>query len=343
MAKVAVLLSGGVDSAFAALHLTAEGHGVEGFTAVLYEEDPACSEDLAAAREICHELAIPHSLLDLRDEFKRYVVDDFISAYAEGVTPNPCAWCNREIKLGVLARTVLDRGFESVATGHYARVGRVEGRMTLCEPLDRDRSQVYFLCLVDPDALGYLTFPLGEFRKADVRHAVEDAGLPTRVRDSQDLCFVAGAGYHDFLAMGGGQPGEGKVLDTEGNAVATHRGHTAYTVGQRFGLKGRRFYVLEKRPLTNEVVIGRREEALKTKITATRINYFQPPGTLERDGLCVRYRYNSDPVRAAVSDVGPEEISVVTDRPCFAPAPGQVLAGYINGCLVFGGIIKSAL
>jgi tRNA-specific 2-thiouridylase len=342
MAKVAVLLSGGVDSAFAALHLTSQGHDVEGFTAVLYEEDPASSEDLAAARGICGGLAIPHSVVDLRDEFKRCVVDPFISAYADGVTPNPCAWCNRDVKLGILARLVLERGFHSVATGHYARVARIEGRMTLCEPLDKDRSQVYFLSLVDPDALGSLMLPLGDFRKADVRMAVGDAGLPARGRDSQDLCFVAGGNYHDFLKIGGGQPGVGRVLDTDGNVVAGHRGHTAYTVGQRFGFRGRRFYVLEKRPLTNEVVIGRREEALKTRITATRVNYFQPRGFMERDGLCVRYRYNSDPVGAAVSEAGPNQISVITDQPCFAPAPGQVLAGYINGCLVFGGVIESA-
>jgi tRNA-specific 2-thiouridylase len=344
MAKVAVLLSGGTDSAFAALRLTAEGHEVEGFTAVFYDANgSSLLEDAAAARQTCDTLGIAHALVDLREEFKTCVVDPFISAYAQGTTPNPCAWCNREVKLGRLVDLVRGRGFEFVATGHYARLGTIEGRTTLCEPLDRRRSQVYFLSLIDPRVLGFLMLPVGGFRKEHVRRLVKEAGLPLRARDSQDLCFVGKGGYKDFLRLGGRHPEEGTVLDTHGRRVGAHRGHTAYTVGQRFGLKGRRYYVLEKQPQTNRLVIGERAEALKTRIVADLVSLFVSPADIGSGLLAVRYRYNTPPVAARISQIEPGRITVVTEKPCFAPAPGQVLAGYgERGCLLFGGIIRQA-
>jgi tRNA-specific 2-thiouridylase len=343
MARVGVLLSGGVDSAFAALRLVELGHDVEGFTAVLNGEYPSSSsESVEAARGICRALAIPHTEVDLREEFSRLVLRPFTSSYAEGMTPNPCAWCNRDIKLGELAKSIMDKGFDLVATGHYARLGDVGGRRTLCEPLDSRKSQVYFLALVDPGVLRFLVFPLGDFRKAEVTRLVGEAGLTARVGDSQDLCFVTRGKYHDFLGPGGRPPGTGEVLDMEGNVVATHRGHTAYTVGQRFGVRGKRYYVVEKRPETNVLVIGDRDRALKTEITASGINWFLPQEDCQPDRLSIRYRYNSPAVGARILRAGRDRVTVLTDEPCFAPAPGQVLASYRNGCLLFGGIIQSA-
>jgi tRNA-specific 2-thiouridylase len=340
MAHVAVLLSGGTDSAFAALHLKAQGHKVQGFTGLFHDGGPvSSSEDAAAAREICDALRIPHTSIDLRNEFKRHVVDPFVAAYTEGLTPNPCAWCNREIKLGKLLRLIRARGFDFVAAGHYARRGTVEGRMTLFEPLDKRRSQVYFLALIDPGVLAYLLLPAGDFRKEDVRRAVKEAGLPARARASQDLCFVGKGRYHDFLRMGRRPPECGSVVDSHGNVVGTHKGHAAYTPGQRFGMRGRRYYVLEKRPHTNTIVIGERRQAFKTEITATRINLFMPLTGAASSRLTVRYRYNSPPVGARIVEAEADRITVLTEEPCFAPAPGQVLAGYRDGCLVFGGII----
>jgi tRNA-specific 2-thiouridylase len=336
-------LSGGIDSAFAAMSLSEKGHQVECYTARLCGNGPPMpSEDISAAREVCRVLNIPHTVVDLRDEFRHQVIGPFVSAYSEGTTPNPCAWCNRRIKLGELVRLVKARGFDFVATGHYARLRRVEGTTTICEPVDRRKSQVYFLSLVEPRVLEFLMLPLGEFRKADVKRLVRDAGLPTRVRDSQDLCFAATGSYRDFVSSPEGQASQGAVLDTEGNVVGTHKGHTAFTLGQRFGFRGRRWYVLEKRAEDNTIVIGERRLALKTKITAATISLFLPFSGAGSGGDRVRYRYNSPSVGAKITDIGGGKITVVTEEPCFAPAPGQVVAGYREDCLVFGGIIECA-
>jgi tRNA-specific 2-thiouridylase len=258
------------------------------------------------------------------------------------MTPNPCAWCNRDIKLGELAKSILDKGLDLVATGHYARLGDVGGRRTLCEPLDRRKSQVYFLALVDPAVLRFLVFPLGDFRKTEVTRLVAEAGLTARAGESQDLCFVTRGKYHDFLRLSGRLPGTGEVLDMEGNVVGNHRGHTAYTVGQRFGVRGKRYYVVEKRSETNVLVIGEREQVLTNKIKASGINWFLSQEACGRDRISIRYRYNSPRVGARILGAGRDRVTVLTDEPCFAPAPGQVLAGYRNGCLLFGGIIQSA-
>jgi tRNA-specific 2-thiouridylase len=343
MARVAVLMSGGVDSAFAALHLKRQGHLVEGFTGVFHDEGPvASSDDAASAYEVCRALRIPHASIDLRSDFKRCVVDSFVEAYTAGRTPNPCAWCNRDIKLGKLARLVLDRGSEFVATGHYARQAVVQGRKTLCRALDRRRSQVYFLAIIDPGILPHLILPAGDFKKEEVRRAVRNAGLPTHDRESQDLCFMGGRTYHTLLHLRGRDGEPGRVLDSKGNVVGTHRGHTAYTPGQRFGLRGRRLYVLEKRPGTNIIVIGERQEAFKTQITATVVSHFLPLVGNVSSRLCIRYRYNSPPVGARILETGSESVTVSTDEPCFAPARGQILAGFRDECLVFGGVILSA-
>ena len=340
MARVAVLMSGGIDSAGAAMVLESLGHRVEGVTAALWEAAGTPSEGAAAARETCRALGIPHTVVDLRSEFRRAVVSPFCSAYMEGNTPNPCAWCNRDIKLGVLAAMVRDRGFDFVATGHYARIRQVGGLATFCEPVDRGKSQVYFLALVEPETLGFLMMPLAEYSKQEVKLMLKEAGIPAAARDSQDLCFAAGGRYHDLLCTEGYVPRRGDVLDSDGNVAGTHKGHAAYTPGQRFGLRGERYYVIDKRPDTNTIVVGKREEALRSRITATGVNRFLPlPGHASAE-LSIRYRYNSPPVAARLVEASKGRITVVTEEPCFAPAPGQVLAGYSGGCLVFGGIIE---
>jgi tRNA-specific 2-thiouridylase len=333
-------MSGGVDSAGAAMLLKSRGHRVEGVTAYLWEASGTPSDGVAAARETCRALGIPHTVVDLRSEFRRSVVGPFCSGYMEGRTPNPCARCNRDIKLGVLAAMVRDRGFDFVATGHYASIRTVGGRATFCEPADRGKSQVYFLALVKPETLGFLMMPLAGYSKEDVKSMLKEAGIPASARDSQDLCFVAGGRYHDLLCMEGYVPRRGDVVDSDGIVAGKHKGHAAYTPGQRFGLHGKRYYVIDKRPETNTIVVGRREEAFRSRITATGINRFLPMPGKASAALSIRYRYNSPPVAARLVESGKDRVTVVTEEPCFAPARGQVLAGYSGGCLVFGGIIE---
>jgi tRNA-specific 2-thiouridylase len=342
MARVAVLMSGGVDSGGAALLLKRQGFDVEGVTAAFWEGAEGPPDRIAAARETCLALGVSHTVVDMRREFRRDVVLPFITAYMEGKTPNPCACCNREVKLGRLAAIVKGRGFDVVATGHYARIAEVAGRTTLCEPADSRKSQVYFLALVEAGVLKSLMLPLADYHKEQVRQLLDAAGIPAAAGDSQDLCFVASGRYHDLLRLEDRAPGRGEVLDGDGNVVATHKGHVAYTLGQRFGLKGKRYYVVEKHPETNTIVIGPRDRALRSEITVSEINTFLPIPPEAAGPLSIRYRHNSSKVKARIASVRGDRITVRTEEPCFAPAPGQVLAAYVQGCLAFGGLIESA-
>ncbi len=344
MARTAVLMSGGVDSSLAAWLLKDAGEDLTGITAKMWEGGSGCCDldDIYRAERVCHRLGIPHVVLDLTSSFERYVVKPFVESYMGGQTPNPCAECNREVKMGRLVGRLLRAGFDRVATGHYASIGFREGRPLLCEPRDREKSQIYFLSLVRPEILDSLEFPLKGLSKSEVSARVKDLGLPVRQGESQDLCFVGSGRYDELLEARSGGSGPGEVIDTGGHAVGTHRGHQVYTIGQRFGLKGKRYYVIEKRAEENQIVIGERHEAMMSTIGASRLNLFVPLDSIDGSRLKVRYRYNSPAVGASILETSPECLRVSTAEPCFAPAPGQILAGYEGDCLIFGGIIETA-
>jgi tRNA-specific 2-thiouridylase len=343
MTRVAVMMSGGVDSSGAAALITQQGYDVTGITARMTGPSSAGygDEDIYRAQRVCHVLGISHVVLDLSRDFDRSVLRPFIDAYLRGATPNPCAVCNREIKLGKILGLAVRSGFDRVASGHYARIGRIAGRPVLCEPADERKSQVYFLALVRPEVLEHIEFPLEHIEKRRVREIAAGLGVPVREGESQDLCFVPSGGYRRLIADRSGGLWEGDVLDSDGNVVGKHRGHYAYTVGQRFGLSGKRYYVIEKRAGSNEIVVAERERALKHEITVAHGNFFVPLESVAGGELTIKYRYNSPRVPARIVRAG-DRIVFRTAEPCFAPAPGQILACYWRDCVVFGGIIESA-
>jgi tRNA-specific 2-thiouridylase len=344
MSRVAVLMSGGVDSSGAAVLLTQQGHDVTGITARMSGPASACcdDDDIYRAKRVCHRLGIPHIVLDLREDFDRRVLDPFIAAYLEGTTPNPCAICNREIKLGKMVGLAVRSGFDRVATGHYAAIGRMGGRRVLREPAETRKSQVYFLALIRPQILDVLEFPLERTQKREVKEIAASLDLAVRQGESQDLCFVPTGGYQQMLSDRWDGPPEGDVLDLKGNVVARHKGHYAYTVGQRFGIKGKRYYVIAKRARTNEIVIAGRDETMKRKITITGINVFVPLEDLGDRDLTIKYRYNSPRIAAKILEADEGHVTLLTDEACFAPAPGQIVACYRDDCMVCGGVIESA-
>jgi tRNA-specific 2-thiouridylase len=341
MARIAVLMSGGIDSSGAAAVLKDAGHDVTGITALMSPAGVSGGEDVYRARRACHRLDISHIVLDLTDDFALYVLGPFIEAYLEGMTPNPCAHCNREIKLGRLLHVALRCGFERVATGHYARLKRDGDTLLLCEPTDSRKSQTYFLALVRPAFLDSLELPLAEMRKDEVRNLVGSLGLGARDGESQDLCFVASGAYHGLVGEHSGIA-KGDVVDTNGRIIGTHKGHYAYTVGQRFGHEGKRYYVLSKDASSNRIVIGDRSMAMRQRITVRAVNNFVPLSDLKNRSLRIKYRYKTAPVGGRMAGGDACRMVFVTDEPCFAPAPGQILACYSGGYLVCGGIIESA-
>src|SRR5262245_21031606 len=274
--RVAVAMSGGVDSAVALLHSLPNAVGVT-LRLWLDPEGPdsartCCSpESVIAARETCHRLGVAHVTLDLREEFRRAVVAPFVRGYARGDTPNPCIRCNGRFRFAELLAFARGAGAVRLATGHYARIVERDGRLLLARG-DPAKDQSYMLAALDPRHLAHISFPLGPQDKAATRAEAERAGLAAAHRqESQEACFLAGDDYRDFLARQGVAPKEGAIVDEEGSELGRHDGHWRYTAGQRRGLgiaAPEPLYVVGTRPAANAVVVGPRTSLARTRVEA---------------------------------------------------------------------------
>jgi tRNA-specific 2-thiouridylase len=310
--RVLVAMSGGVDSAVAALLERERGAEAVGVTLKLWA-DPltdgakaCCSpEAVLGARALAHSLAIPHLTLDLEEEFRRRVVAEFVTGYAEGSTPNPCIACNGEVRIAAMVDLAERVGATHLVTGHYARIVEDGGGPLLAAAADTKKDQSYMLAALPPRLLQRVRFPLTELTKPQVREIAARHGLAVaRKPESQDLCFLSGQGKADFLRRHGGlRERDGDVIDRSGRPIGHHRGHHRYTVGQRRGIgvsADEPLYVLAKDSRANTVTVGTREELERDSV---RIR----DAVLHRDGAtvdAVRLRYRSLPVPAAISATG---------------------------------------
>lgn len=338
--RVVVGLSGGVDSAVAALLLAQGGAEVVGVTLLLHggpEEEHA----LARARAVADELGIEHRVADARGRFAREVVEPFLRGHARGLTPNPCARCNPFVKLPALLEAAGRVGADAVATGHYLRR---RGERVL-RARDRAKDQSYFLWRVPREVMGRALFPLGELTKPEVRALAERAGLSAaRAPESQNLCF-AREGAGEFLARRLA-PRPGPVVEAAtGEVVGRHRGAELYTVGQGRGLglfkSHRKLYVVATDPGTNTVYVGPREAVLSRGLFARDPNYLLPPGDWpERVSVQVRHRSQPVPARVLRADAGGLEVEFL--EPVFAVTPGQSAVVYDGEVLLGGGEISAA-
>ena len=343
--KVAIALSGGVDSAVAAALLQSQGwdlHGVH-----LRLSPLAAPPDQAEA--LAHHLGIPLTVIDLQAEFAREVLDYFASEYARGRTPNPCVRCNAAIKFGHLWDYLKRGGFTHLATGHYARRNPDDdGPPGLFRGVDRRKDQSYFLSRLPVSLLPNLLFPLGQMTKDEVRRLSRQAGLPVRANqpESMELCFIPTGGYQDFLQARRGSCGPpGDFVDPRGRLLGRHRGLESYTVGQRRGLgipAREPFYVIDIQPETNRVVLGHRQELLAPGLTASRMNWLitPPAGEIE---ACAVIRYRHPGVRARITPGGDGEVKVVFETPQSAVAPGQAVAFYDRDQVLGGGWIEERM
>jgi tRNA-specific 2-thiouridylase len=343
--RVLVALSGGVDSAVAALLERERGAEVVAVTLKLWAdrrtdgERSCCSpQAVLGARALARQLGVPHLTLDLEREFRATVVDEFLAGHAAGRTPNPCVVCNGELRIDAMLGLADRLGASGLATGHYARVVDDGEGPLLAAPADPAKDQTYMLSALRPASLARLRFPLAELTKPRTRELAAQAGLPVATRrESQDLCFLAGEGKGSFLARHaplGERPGE--IVDRAGGVVGRHRGHHQFTVGQRRGLgvaTGEPLYVLATDAAANRVVVGRREE-LATRTVALR------DAVLRRDGARVnqvKLRYRSRPISCRVeAGAGHHpKLSLRLDQPAYGVAPGQT-ASLMEGERIVG-------
>ena len=339
--RVAVAMSGGVDSAVALLRA---GPRAVGVTLRLWidpaapdSERACCSpEAVIAARETCHALGLPHVTLDLREEFRRAVVAPFVGGYARGETPNPCIRCNGSFRFAELLAFAERAGASRLATGHYARIVEHRGRRLLARARDPQKDQTYMLARLDPRLLGRIWFPLGEQTKEETRAEAARAGLAVAGRtESQEACFLGGGDYRDFVRRHGVEEAAGEIVDEHGQELGSHDGFWRFTPGQRRGLgvaAGEPLFVLRTDPGANTVVVGPRESLAVETISArgrlyVRVNRAE-----------VKWRYRSPAVPAAVEEIE-HGFRLALEMPAYAVAPGQAVVLYENDVVVGAGVL----
>ncbi|MGI6487111.1 MAG: tRNA 2-thiouridine(34) synthase MnmA [Syntrophomonadaceae bacterium] len=354
--KVAVAMSGGVDSSVAALLLKQAGYEVIGITMQIWsrvDHDGRACGSLSAiddAQRVAGHLNLAHYVVDFRDEFEEKVVDYFCQEYRRGRTPNPCIRCNRCIKFGLLREKARALGAEYLATGHYARIQKdsVSGLYRLVTAVDENKDQTYFLYRLNQQQLGQTLFPLGSYHKAEVRLMAEEAGLPVAEKpESQEICFIPGGRYSDFVGERLGVGGvSGSFRYADGTYLGPHRGIHCYTIGQRKGLGlalGHPVFVTGIDAETGTVWVGEEEELHKTSLLAVDVSYVSGFSPADPQRVRAKIRYGSPAVEAVVTPLSDDQARVdfaVLQR---AITPGQAVVWYERDAVLGGGTILQAV
>ena len=342
MEKVLVGMSGGVDSSATALILKEKGYSVTGLTLKLCKEDK--EQDISDAKAVCEKLGIEHLTLDLKKEFKEKVIDEFINQYKIGLTPNPCLECNKYIKFGKMLDLALEKGFDKIATGHYARVEKSGDRFILKKATDESKDQSYVLYSLTQHQLSHLLLPLGNLSKPQIRSLAEEKGLVNANRpDSQDICFVPDGDYAAFIEETDGFASEkGNYVDINGNVLGLHQGVINYTIGQRKGLGialGKPQFVIDKDAETNTVILGDEEYLFKTEVLVKEPNFIPFDKLEEAMRVFAKLRYRHRAESATIFPCENGNVKIVFDRPQRAPSSGQAAVFYDGDTVVGGGKI----
>ena len=343
--KVAVAISGGVDSAVACVTLKHAGHDVTAvFMRLTDTDDATLKGNLDDVRQITSQLDVPLEVVDFSREI-RCVISYFIDEYAEGRTPNPCVRCNQMLKFGALLDFAADIGASALATGHYARMVESAGEMRIARACAVKKDQSYVLHRIDRARLPSLMFPNGEFTgKDEIRRAAESLNLSVHDKqDSQEICFVPDDDYVRFVLNHRpelNRPGD--IIDIDGKVLGRHEGVFRYTIGQRRGLRvaaGYPIYVVKIDLSSNTVVLGPREALLKSELIADDLNWHEdPPTTTARLDAKIRYAHQAAPV--IVHPLEGNSVKVVFDTPQNAVTPGQAAVFYRDDIVVGGGWIR---
>jgi tRNA-specific 2-thiouridylase len=353
--RIVVAMSGGVDSSVAAALLAEEGHDVIGLSMQLYDAaekadgtrafGSCCSlDDLHDARRVAAAIDIPHYILNFERQFNDQVVSNFVSEYAAGRTPLPCARCNSDLKFSTLLDRARGLGADVVATGHYARVEPgPDGRFLLKRGTDPTKDQAYFLFSLTQDQLACAVFPVGDRPKDTVREYARRRNLPVADKpDSQEICFIPDHDYASFITRHSPDTASpGAIVDETGTVVGKHDGVYRFTIGQRKGLglsgspTGAPVYVLALDPADRRVVVGPKASLERTTLTASGVNWILPDAGMPRR-VTAQIRHRHQPARATIRALEPGRAEAVFDSPQIAVTPGQAVVFY-DGDLVVGG------
>ena len=337
---VFVAISGGVDSAAAAILLKERGYNVRGVTLRLKPHNLA-DKDIEDAKAVADTLNIPLDVLDMREDFKK-VTDYFCNEYLEGRTPNPCVMCNPNVKLGKLLEYTLAQGGDLLATGHYANIVKDENGIYYIKRNPSSKDQSYFLCGLNQHILSHVIFPIADLSKPEIRQLASDNNIPVaEKKDSQEVCFIPDNDYISFIEREfkpKATPGD--FLSSSGEKLGTHSGIYKYTIGQRKGLGafGKPMYVLSIDAKNNSVIIGDNNELFKEEIYIKDINFLSGKAPSNEFECEVKIRCAARPAKATLtlsSDMG----KIIFQEPQRAAAPGQTAAIYIDDILIGGGTI----
>ncbi|TET48852.1 MAG: tRNA 2-thiouridine(34) synthase MnmA, partial [Actinomycetota bacterium] len=345
----------GIDSSMVAKMLKDEGWDIIGMTMRIVSPElledrklvtRSTSTDIESAYQVCRKLDIPHFVIDLASQFEKKIIEPFCNNYLQGLTPNPCIECNKEIKFGLLLKNAEMLGAGFIATGHYCRVERGEERDTfrVLKGIDKSKDQSYVFWKLDQSQLSRIKTPLGNFTKENIRK-MSHAFLPILgSRDeSQDICFISDRNYQDFLGKRVADIKEGKILDTGGAQIGTHRGYPYYTIGQRRGLgigHTSPLYVIKIIPEENIIVAGEKKDLFRQTAQLTDINFISgsPPSARFHAGVKIRYNSGERPAEIRITSSG-EAVVTFKDK-CSSITPGQSAVFYDGEKLLGGGIIK---
>ncbi len=343
MPKVAVALSGGVDSSVSALLLKNAGYDIFGVTMRL-NQDCFNEQMMVDAKYVCDKLSIKHHIVDFREDFNKKVVDYFRVSYLKGLTPNPCAVCNKLIKFGLLLDKVREMGADFLATGHYARIEKNNGQQGygLFSAVDSQKDQSYFLFGLNKVDLGSIMFPLGNMTKSEVKEIADNFGYQNAYKEeSQDICFLNGKKYNDLINP---EPMIGEILDKHENVLGFHNGFWNFTVGQRKGImvsNNHPLYVLSIDADKNSITVGRREELEYLDFCVTDLNWLIDLSDLPKEvEVKTRYRQQSCPAKIQLDG---ESVRVSLVSSGFALSLGQCCVFYNQRQVIGGGVISHAI
>ncbi len=338
--RVAVAMSGGIDSSVAVALLKNQGYQVFGITMILHSK---LGKKLAEpAKQVAESLGIPHHVIDLRRHFQRQVIKPFCNEYGQGRTPNPCIVCNQHIKFGLLLNKARKMGADYLATGHYAQIEPSPNGYRLLKGVDHGKDQSYFLYTLGQEQLRYLLLPIGKLYKNQTRRIARELGLANAAgRESQDICFIPDNDYRSFVAGHVScQPGD--IIDTNSKVLGKHNGLAYYTVGQRQGLglaSDKRLYVLKLDVNNNRLVVGSQSQLLSNGLVASRLNWISGKAPEDSDNITARIRYKSPEVAASLH-LNQDTADVSFSQPQRSTSPGQAVVFYQGEAVLGGGIIE---